>query len=343
MSTYIVAEMSANHCGNLNRAKNIIRAAKDCGANAVKLQTYTADTITLNCRSEVFKTGKGTLWEGRYMYDLYQEASTPWEWYPDLLALAGELGIDIFSSPFDFSAVDFLASFNMPRYKIASPEAMDYPLIAHAARQGKPMIISTGMASLREIEEAVATCFAVGNRDVTLLKCTSQYPASLDQMHLATIPDLHRRFGPEGVKVGLSDHSMRLEPVIAAVAMGAVMVEKHFILDRESGGIDSGFSLNPKEFALMVDAVRSTEAAIGQVDYAPESPRKRGARSLFVVNNIQMGERFGPENIRSIRPSHGLHPRHYYEVMGATAACDLQAGTPLKLEHIVERKDLETL
>ena len=268
------------------------------------------------------------------MYELYRESSTPWEWHQELFHFARSLGLEIFSSPFDLTAVDFLESIGTSRYKIASPEAMDYPLIRHAASLLKPIIISTGMASLREIEEAVHTCFAVGNRDVTLLKCTSQYPAPISEMNLATIPDLFRRFGQDGVKVGLSDHSMHVEPAIAAVAMGSVMVEKHLTLDRNEGGVDSGFSLTPEEFSALVIAIRNTESAMGSVAYLPDEPRKRGARSLFVVDDIRSGELFTKENVRSIRPSNGLHPRHYERVLGNRATCNLPAGTPLEVQHL---------
>jgi N-acetylneuraminate synthase/pseudaminic acid synthase len=334
---FIVAEMSANHCGDIELAKKIIKAAKECGADAVKLQTYTADTLTLDCDSEIFHTSPGSLWEGTTMYKLYQQAQTPWEWQGKLKKYADSVGIELFSSPFDCSAVDFLESILVTRYKIASPEAMDYLLIEYAAKFGKPMIISTGMVSLEEIQEAINTCKKVGNNDITLLKCTSDYPASLEQMNLKTIPDMIKRFSCQGVKVGLSDHSMSIEPVVAAVALGAVMIEKHFILDRALGGVDSGFSLNLEEFREMVQAVRNTEKALGTVFYQPNDIRKRGARSLFVTKNIKEGEKFTQENVRSIRPSDGLHPKYYFKVLDKTAACDIPFGTPLALEHIQER------
>jgi N-acetylneuraminate synthase/pseudaminic acid synthase len=337
MRVFIVAEMSANHCGDKEIAKKIITAAKDCGADAVKLQTYTADTLTLDCDNEIFHTTPGSLWEGTTMYKLYQQAQTPWEWHGGLKAFADSIGIELFSSPFDYSAVDFLESILVTRYKIASPEAMDYPLIAYAAKFGKPMIISTGMVSLEEIQCAVDTCKKIGNNDITLLKCTSEYPAPLKHMNLKTIPDLISRFAPQGVKVGLSDHSMRIEPVVAAVALGAVMIEKHFTLDRSLGGVDSGFSLNLEEFREMVQAIRNTEKVLGSPCYQPDGVRKRGARSLFVTKNIKAGQIFTPKNVRSIRPSNGLHPKYYKIVLGKTAVCDIPFGTPLAFEHIQER------
>jgi len=338
-NVFIVAEMSANHCGDVKLAKKIIRAAMDCGADAVKVQTYTPDTITIDCDNEIFRTGPG-LWQGTTMYKLYQQAYTPWDWQGELKNYADEIGIEFFSSPFDYTAVDFLESIGVARYKIASPEAMDYPLVAYAAKHLKPMIISVGMSSIEEIQGAIDTCKGAGNENITLLKCTSEYPAMLERMNLLTIPDMIQRFGTQGVKIGLSDHSMNNETVIAAVALGARVIEKHFTIDRALGGADAGFSLNFEEFKSMVQAVRNTEKVLGKVTYAPEKNRSRGARSLFAVKDIKAGETFTPENIRSIRPSNGLHPKYYPEILGKTAVCDIAFGTPLTFEHIKERLNM---
>jgi pseudaminic acid synthase len=338
---FIIAEMSANHCGDKGIAKKIIKAAMECGADAVKVQTYTADTITIDCDSEIFRTSPG-LWEGRTMHDLYQQAYMPWEWQGELKKYADELGIDFFSTPFDYTAVDFLESIGVSRYKIASPEAMDYPLIAYTAKHLKPMIISVGMSSLKEMYEAIDACKKVGNEDITLLKCTSEYPAKLERMNLLTIPNMIQRFGSQGVKIGLSDHSMNNETVIAAVALGARIIEKHLTLDRAMGGIDAGFSLNIEEFKSMVQAVRNTEKVLGEVNYSPAGIRFRGARSLFAVKDIKSGETFTAGNIRSIRPSNGLHPKYYPEILGKTAACDIAFGTPLTHDHVKEKLNLST-
>ena len=331
---FIIAEMSANHCGDKNLAKKIIKTAKEIGADAVKIQTYTADTITLNCHNPEFKVSGTKLWNDKYLYDLYQEACTPWEWQGELKAYADTVGIPLFSTPFDFSAVDFLETLDVPMYKIASFEAFDYPLIKYAAGRGKPMIISTGISSLEEMQEAVDSCKAVGNNDITLLKCTSAYPAEPGDMNLLTIQDMIKRFGPQGVKIGLSDHSMSIVPPVVAVALGAKVIEKHFTLDRALGGADSGFSLNPEEFAAMVKAVRETEASLGSVDYTVNEQNRKFARSLYVVKDIKKGEAFTSENIRSVRPSNGLHPRYYEQVMGRTAVRDLPFGTPLSLKDV---------
>lgn len=332
--TYIIAEMSANHCGDMTLAKKIIEEAKACGADAVKIQTYTADTITIDCNSELFMTKPEGLWAGQSLYQLYQKAFTPWEWQKELKDYAGKIGIGFFSTPFDFTAVDFLESLNVQMYKIASFEAIDFPLIKYTASKMKPMIISVGVSTLEEIQEAINTCKSVGNNDITILKCTSSYPAKIEDMNLLTIKDMVERFSPQGVKIGLSDHSMSIVPPICAVAMGARVIEKHFTIDRSLGGEDSGFSLNKEEFKLMVEKVRETELAIGNIDYNVNENLRRGARSLFVVKDIKKGEKFTPENIRSIRPSYGLHPRYYEEILGKTAACDLKFGTPLEIKMV---------
>jgi len=308
---------------------------KASGADAVKLQTYTPDTITLNCDSELFKLKQGTVWDGKRFYDLYAEAMTPWEWHEELFELARELGMEVFSSPFDKSAVDFLEELNPYAYKIASFEITDTPLIEYAAAKGRPMIISTGVAELEDIELAVATCKKVGNNDITLLKCTSSYPAPLEEMNLATIADMKSRFG---CRVGLSDHSMSIAAPVAAVALGAEVIEKHFILGRKMGGPDSSFSLEPKEFADMVKAVRDAEKLIGKVSYELSEKGKKSrefARSLFVAKDLAAGEEFTEQNIRSVRPAFGLHPKHLGEIVGKKAARDLKKGEPLAWDMMV--------
>lgn len=325
---FVIAEMSANHCGDFELAKRIIAAAKDVGADAVKIQTYTADTITIDCKRDEFLI-KGGLWDGHYLYELYQKASTPWEWQPKLKEYADSIGMPFFSTPFDFTAVDFLEKMDVPMYKIASFEAFDYPLIKYAARHGKPMIISTGVSTIEEMQGAIDACKAVGNNDITLLKCTSAYPAKLEDMNLLTIRDMIDRFGSQGVKIGLSDHSMSIEPVVAAVALGARVIEKHFTLDRALGGEDGGFSLNKDEFAAMVKAVRNTEATLGSVDYTFNAENRKFGRSLYAVKNIKAGEKFAAENVRSIRPANGLHPKFYGQVIGRASVRDVAAGTPL--------------
>ncbi len=333
--TYIIAEMSANHCGDKNLAKKIIRAAKEIGADAVKVQTYTADTITINSQNKEFQiTEEGNLWKGENLYSLYQKAYTPWEWQGELKAFADEIGIDFFSTPFDFTAVDFLESINVPCYKIASFEAIDYPLIKYAAKFGKPMIISTGISSLEEIQEAIDACKSVGNHDITLLKCTSVYPAPLENMNISTVKDMVERFAPQGVKIGLSDHSMSNIPSITAVALGAKVIEKHFTLDRSLGGADAGFSLNLQEFQSLVQSIRDTEKTLGNVNYSINERKRKFARSLYVVKDIKKGEKFTAENVRSIRPANGLHPKYYEDVLGKTAKKDYAFATPLTLEDI---------
>ena len=332
-SVLIIAEMSANHCGDFELAKKLIAAAKDVGADVVKIQTYTADTITIDCKRDEFLI-KGGLWDERYLYELYQKASTPWEWQPKLKEYSDLIGMPFFSTPFDFTAVDFLEKMNVPMYKIASFEAFDYPLIKYAAKRGKPMIISTGVSTQEEMQGAIDACKAVGNNDITLLKCTSAYPAKLEDMNLLTIKDMVERFGSQGVKIGLSDHSMSIEPVVAAVALGARVIEKHFTLDRALGGEDSGFSLNAEEFAAMVKAVRETEKALGRVSYDVSPANRKFARSLFVVKPIKRGERFSEENVRSIRPNAGMAPGCLDEILDKIASRDIDFGEPLTADML---------
>jgi pseudaminic acid synthase len=311
---FIVAEMSANHGGDFERALEILRAAKEAGADAVKLQTYTADTLTIDCDNEYFRI-KGTLWAGRTLHDLYREAATPWDWTPRLKAAAEGMGLVLFSTPFDASAVDFLESLDVPCHKIASFENVDLPLIRKVAATGKPVIMSTGMASEAELDEAVRTFREAGGGQLALLKCTSAYPAPPEEMHLRTIPYLAEKYG---VPVGLSDHTMGISAAIAAVALGARIIEKHLCLDRGVPGPDSSFSLEPTEFKTMVEAVREAEKALGRVCFELTEKQKESAvfrRSLFVVQNMAAGEKFTTANVRAIRPGHGLHTRHLEEVL----------------------------
>jgi len=323
---YIIAEMSANHNGSLENALQTIKVAKEIGANAIKLQTYTADTLTLNCDKEDFVVSGGTLWDNRTFYELYQEAYTPWEWHKELFEYARSIDIDIFSSPFDKSAVDFLEQFNPPAYKIASFEITDYELIRYTASKGRPIIISTGIATIDEIQDAVDICRSVGNNDIVLLKCTSAYPAPLDEANLAMIASLAQTFG---VIAGFSDHTMgHLAPVVATT-LGAKVIEKHFIIDKSIGGVDSEFSLDKQEFADMIKAIRDTEKLIGKVDYSLDEKRKKSrrfARSLYVSEDIKKGEIFTEENIRSVRPGYGIHPKYLNDVIGKVADRDFEFG-----------------
>lgn len=327
---FIIAELSANHGGSLETAIQTIRAAKQAGADAIKLQTYTPDTITIDCRNDYFKLSHGTLWDGQYLYELYQEAYTPWEWHEQLFQTAHDEGLVCFSSPFDATAVDLLKGLEAPAYKIASFEIVDIPLIRYVAQQQRPVIISTGIAASEDIELAIRTCQEAGNQQIALLKCTSSYPAPIDQAHLRTIPDMQQRFQ---TVVGLSDHTLGIVAPVVAVSVGAKIVEKHFILDKSLGGPDASFSLDPSEFAQMVTAVRQAEASLGQVTYelsnAARQSRQQAGRSLFVVQDAKAGDIIGPDNVRSIRPGHGLPPKRYDEVLGKTFAVDVVRGTPL--------------
>ena len=326
---YIIAELSANHHHDFEQAVAIVRAAKEAGADAIKLQTYTPDTMTINDRSPVFQIGKGTIWEGKNLHDLYGEAYTPWEWQPKLKQIANDLGLDCFSTPFDFSAVDFLEAMNVPVHKIASFELVDLPLIRRIAQTGKPVIMSTGMSSLAEIDEAVRAFRDAGGRQLALLKCTSAYPSPASEMNLRTIPHLAAAFD---VPAGLSDHTLDVAVPVAAVALGACIIEKHFTLSRATPGPDSAFSLEPQEFRTMVDAVRTAEQALGRVQYALSKKEESSLvfrRSLFVVENVKAGEAFTEKNVRCIRPGYGLHSRHLDVVLGRKAAHDVKRGTPM--------------
>lgn len=334
-SVYIIAEMSANHAGSLERAKEIIHAAKEAGADCIKIQTYTADTLTINCSNEYFQIKDGT-WKGETLYSLYQKAYTPWEWQADLKEEADRIGIDFLSTPFDKTAVDFLESIGVESYKIASFELIDIPLIEYIASKRKPIIMSTGMGSLEEIEDAVATIRSQGNNDITLLKCSSAYPAITAQMNLNTMLDMKHRFK---VSVGLSDHSLGSLGAVTAVAMGAKVIEKHFCISREIENADASFSMEVDEFRKMVDEVRLVEKAMGRVHYGAtkqEEGNKAFRKSIFVTKDIKKGEKLSEGNIRVVRPSYGLHPKYYSRILGTTAVTDISFGTPLSLEMIEE-------
>jgi pseudaminic acid synthase len=334
-STYCIAEVSANHNQDYDQAVRIIHAARESRADAVKLQTYTADTMTIASSRKEFRIGGGTLWDGRNLHDLYGEACTPWEWQPRLKKVAEDLGMDLFSSAFDSTAVDFLEEMGVPAHKVASFELVDIPLIQKMARSGKPLIMSTGMASVEEIEEALQSAREVGATQIALLKCTSAYPAPAEEMNLRTIPEMTRRFG---VPVGLSDHTMGIAAPVAAVALGACIIEKHLTLSRATPGPDSAFSLEPHEFKAMVEAVRTAEKALGEAHFGvsgKEEASKVFRRSLFVVENVKQGEVFTEANVRSIRPGHGLHTRHLGEVLGKRAMRDIERGTPLSWDLVV--------
>lgn len=331
---YVIAELSANHNQDYEQAVKLIKAAKEAGADAIKLQTYTPDTMTIDCNNEYFRIGKGTIWEGKNLYDLYKEAYTPWEWQPKLKAIANDLGMDLFSTPFDKTAVDFLEEMDVPAYKIASFELVDIPLIQYIAGKGKPIIMSTGMATLAEINEALQAAREAGAKEIALLKCTSAYPADPADMNLRTIPHMAEAFG---VPAGLSDHTLGIAVPVAAVALGACIIEKHFTLSRSVPGPDSAFSLEPDEFKAMVEAVRTTEKALGQVNYSvteKEAASRVFRRSLFVVKDMKAGEVFTEENVRSIRPGYGLHTRYAKWVIGRRARIDITTGTPISLEFI---------
>jgi pseudaminic acid synthase len=333
---YIIAELSANHNGSLQNALDTIKAAKEIGANAIKLQTYTADTLTLNSDNEDFIIKGGTLWDNKTLYELYKEAYTPWEWHKELFDYARSIDIDIFSTPFDKSAVDFLEQFNPSAYKIASFEITDYELIRYTASKGKPIIISTGIATIDEIQDAVDICKSVGNNDIILLKCTSVYPAALEDANLLTIPNLAQTFG---VISGFSDHTLGITAPIVATTLGARVIEKHFILDKSIGGADANFSLDKKEFEEMIKAVRDAEKLMGKVDYSMTEKKKKSrqfARSLYVSKDIKKDEIITEENIRSVRPGYGLHPKYLKDVLGKKVNKNFKKGTAFKLEFTNE-------
>ncbi|WP_374275875.1 pseudaminic acid synthase [Brevundimonas sp.] len=326
---FIVAELSANHGGSLQVCLDTVRAAAEAGADAIKLQTYSPDTITLDCDTPPFRIDGGTLWDGRTLHSLYAEAMTPWEWHRPIRDEAEKTGLAFFSSPFDVTAVDFLENLAPAMYKIASFEIADIPLIEYAAAKGRPMVMSTGIADEAAIEEAVAACRNAGNDDITLLKCTSAYPAEPRDANLATLPDMAARFG---CRIGLSDHTMDEAVAVTAVALGARLVEKHFILDRAIGGPDASFSLTPEEFGGMVSAVRTAEDALGRVRYGPEGQAAKNARfgrSLFIAQDMAAGDELTPDTLRSVRPGDGLHPRHYRALLGRKVTRAAAKGTPM--------------
>lgn len=326
---FIIAELSANHNQNFEIALKSIKAIKDCGADAVKLQTYTADTITLDCDNEFFQIKQGTIWDGTTLHKLYQQAFTPWEWQPKLKEYAESIGLICFSSPFDKTAVDFLETINMPAYKIASFEIVDIPLIEYTASKGKPIIISTGIATEDEIKEAVDACTNVGNEQIALLKCTSEYPTPIEEANLLSIPYLKEKYN---VIAGLSDHTLGTTTSITAVAVGAKIIEKHFILDRTIGGPDSSFSLEPAEFKKMVETIREVEKMLGKPTFELTEKIKKSrhfSRSLFAVKDIRKGEEFTSDNVKSIRPANGLPPKDLVKVIGKKASQNISKGTPL--------------
>ena len=332
--TFIIAELSANHMNDFDIAVKTIEAMAEAGADAVKFQTFTPDTITIDCDNEYFQIKQGTVWDGQVLYELYEDAYMPWEWQPKLKKVAEDLGLIVFSSPFDKTSVDFLEDMDVPAYKIASFEITDIPLIEYVASKGKPIIISTGIASLEDIELAVETCLNVGNNNISLLKCTSSYPAPFEEINLKTIPDLHERFE---IVVGLSDHTLGEEVSVAAVALGANIIEKHFILDRNMGGPDCEFSMEPQEFKQMVCSIRNIEKALGTVSYELSDKMKSNrefSRSLFVVEDIKKGEVITEDNVRSIRPYFGLHPKYLNRILGKKVKMDLDKGTPFNFKFI---------
>jgi pseudaminic acid synthase len=331
---FIIAELSANHGHDINIAKKTIKAAKDAGADAIKIQTYTADTLTIDCDNEYFKLDSGTIWDGRTLYDLYSEAYTPWEWQKELMEYANSIGLIFFSTPFDKTAVDFLEELEVPVYKVASFEIMDIPLIEYIASKGKPIIISTGVATLSDIEDAVEACRRMYNDQIILLKCTSSYPAKIEDSNLKTIPNMKETFV---VEVGVSDHTLGITVPVLSIALGARVIEKHFILEKSIGGPDSSFSLEPYEFKQMVDAIRDAEEALGKVDYSMTEKKKNSrllGRSLFVVKDIIAGEVFTEENVRSIRPSNGLAPKYLNIILGKKSSSNIKKGTPLDWQFI---------
>lgn len=331
---FIVAEISANHGHKIQIVKESILKAKEIGCDAVKIQTYRPDTITINCKNDFFQINNGTIWDGTTLYNLYEEAYLPWEWHDELFKYAGDVGITLFSTPFDFTAVDLLEQCGNPIYKIASFEITDIPLIEYAASTGKPMIISTGIGTESEIEEAVSACRKQGNDDITLLKCTSQYPAKIEDANLKTMVDMKSKFG---CKIGLSDHTEGDTVAVAAAAMGATVIEKHFITDKKIGGPDASFSMEPDAFEKMIIRIRDTESALGHVDYSLSEGKQKSrkyARSLFVICDVKKGDKITSDNVRSIRPSDGMSPKYYHSILGKRFTVDAKMGTPLRKEMI---------
>ena len=332
---FIIAEISANHCNSYDIAKKTIIAAKESGANAVKIQTYTADTMTIDCKSDLFKISGGTIWDGQYEYDVYKEGAMPWEWQPELKKVADDIGLTLFSTPFDKTSVDFLEDMNVPAYKVASFEAVDIPLIKYIASKQKPIIVSTGIIVKDEIFDVIEACKEVENNNLILLKCISSYPAPLEEMNLKTIQDMRNTFR---TIIGLSDHSMDIECVLAAVAVGAKVVEKHFTLDRKQGGPDALFSMEPDEFRKMVQSIRKTEKALGSVLYELSDKSKNNrlySRSLFVVENMKKGDFFSEANLKSIRPGYGISPKELFNLIGKRCSRDIDRGTPMSMELVV--------
>lgn len=331
---FIIAELSANHLQDLSIAIESLKAMKDSGADAVKLQTYTPDTITIDCDNECFQIKHGTIWDGGNLYDLYKAAYTPWEWHPILKKIADEIGLIFFSTPFDRTAVDFLETMDVPAYKVASLEITDIPLIEYVASKGKPVLISTGIATLSDIAEAIGACKRAGNEQVIILKCTTEYPTPLEDVNIRTIPNMMETFSKIA---GLSDHTLGISVPVAAIALGACMVEKHFILSKDLGGPDAAFSLDPKEFASMVKSIREVEKALGKVTYELSERTLKSrefCRSLFVVKDLKAGKKFTTENIRSIRPGYGLEPIYINNILGKRAHRDIKKGTPLTWQLI---------
>lgn len=334
--TFIIAELSGNHNHDFNVAVKSLKAMKEAGADAVKLQTYTADTLTIDCKNKYFQINGGTLWDGKTLYELYKEAYTPWDWFPKLQKVAKELELIFFSTPFDRSAVDFLERLNVPVYKVASFEANDLPLIEYVASKKKPLIISTGMSTLSEIKDAVQACRNRSNDQVVLLKCTSAYPAPFDEVNLNTIPDMAKKFKKT---IGLSDHTLGISVPVAAVALGAKVIEKHFILDKKLGGPDAEFSLEPREFKMMVKSIREVEEAMGKVTYKLSAnilKSRKFQRSLFVIEDIKKGDIFTEKNIRSIRPGYGLSPKYLYNIIGKISKKNIERGTPFSWNLITK-------
>ncbi len=331
---FIIAEMSANHLMDFDRAVAIMKAAREAGADAIKIQTYTPDSITLNCEAPCFQITQGTIWDGTTLYRLYETAYTPWEWQPELKRIAEEMGLIFFSSPFDLHSIDFLEEMGVPAYKVASPEITDIPFLRKIARTGKPVIISTGIAYMADIEMALRTCREEGNEQVILLKCTSAYPAPYEDINLRTIPSMRESFD---CIAGLSDHTMGGAVACAAVALGAKVVEKHLTLRREDGGPDAAFSMEPEEFREMTDNIRKIEKALGRVSYdlTPKQAKTREhSRSLFVAEDMKAGDVFTPQNLRSVRPGCGLHTMYYEEILGKKIARDAALGTPLSWDLV---------